>query len=137
MVVQVQVGLVPVVVSAVVAMVVGMLWYGPLFGKKWMALMGIKSVNMEAKKSEMPKSMAIGFVAALVTAYMIGVVVKLSQAASAADGAVIGGLTWLGFVATITLGSVLWEGKSVELYALNNAHHLVVFAITGAILATM
>ncbi|HLD39833.1 MAG TPA: DUF1761 family protein, partial [Candidatus Nanoarchaeia archaeon] len=29
-----------VLVAAIAAYVVGFLWYGPVFGKKWMALMG-------------------------------------------------------------------------------------------------
>ncbi len=31
-----QINLLAVVVCAIASMVLGMLWYGPLFGKKWM-----------------------------------------------------------------------------------------------------
>lgn len=34
-----------VVLAAVVSMIVGWLWYGPLFGKQWMALMGWKPLG--------------------------------------------------------------------------------------------
>ena len=53
-----------VVLAALAAMVIGFVWYGPLFGKQWMALMGFTPQSMdEAKKKGMAKSyilMALG-----------------------------------------------------------------------------
>ena len=40
---------------------------------------------------------------------------------------------WLGFIAPVTLGSVLWEMKSWKLWILNNAYYLVVLVVMGLI----
>ena len=101
------------VAAAVASMVVGFIWYGPLFGKMWMKLSGMKEMG---DKSQMPKTYAIMFVASLVTAYVLSVL---------GAGLMTTFWIWLGFQATLLLGSVLWEGKSWELYCLNASHQLV------------
>ncbi len=42
---------------------------------------------------------------------------------------------WLGFIAPVTLGSVLWEGKSWKLWFLNNGYYLLSLIVMGVILA--
>lgn len=41
-----------VIVSMIVAMVIGFLWYGPVFGKMWIHLMDFTSEHMEAAKTK-------------------------------------------------------------------------------------
>lgn len=132
----VEINYVAVVAAAVVSMILGFLWYGPLFGKTWMALMKIKPKDIQAaKKKGMEKTMALGFLTMLIMAYVLAHFVDYAAATTAAAGATVGALAWLGFVATVTAGSVLWEGKPTKLYALNNAYQLVSLAAMGAILA--
>ncbi len=102
-----------VVAAAIASLVVGFIWYGPLFGKAWMKLTGLKEMG---DKKEMPKTYAILFVASLVTAYVLSVL-----GASLATAFWV----WLGFQATLLLHSVLFEGKSWNLYFLNAGHQLV------------
>jgi hypothetical protein len=54
--------------------------------------------------------------------------------ATIGEGIKIGLLSWLGFVATTSLASVLWAGKSKELYLLENGHHIVTFVVLSALL---
>ena len=42
---------------------------------------------------------------------------------------------WLGFVMPVTLGIVLWEGKSWKLFGINAGYYLVSLPIMGVILA--
>ena len=136
--VEMTVNLVAVLASGIVSMVLGMLWYGPLFGKKWMQLSGIKEPSKEEQGKIMGKmlpSMAGGFVAALVMAYVLSMFVKFVGAATPLDGALVGFWAWLGFIATVTMSSVLWEGKPWRLWILNIGYYLVTLVATGAILA--
>ncbi len=126
-----------VVVAAVASMVLGFLWFGPLFGKKWMELSGHKMGDMESKKGSMGTSYLAMFVGYLVSAYVLANIVKFSGAASLVEGAITGFMVWLGFVATVTLGMVLWDGKPVQLYLLTNAYQVINFALMGAILFAM
>ncbi len=127
-----------ILVTAIVAMALGALWYSPaVFGKMWMNLCGFTEKHMEeAKKKGMGKSMVLAFLAQLVMAYVLAHFVQYAGAA----GSIVGGLQagfwiWLGFIATTLLNSVLWEGKPVKLYLLNIAHYLLVLLVSGVILA--
>jgi len=101
------------IAAGVASMIVGYIWYGPLFGKAWMKLSSKKEMT---DKSEMPKIYAILFAASLVTAYVLSVLGGGMQTAF---------WVWLGFQATLLLHSVLFEGKSWNLYFLNAGHQLV------------
>jgi|SRR3989344_189541 len=136
----VSVNLFAVVVSAVISMGLGMLWYGPLFGQQWMKLSGIKEPSAEERKKMMGKmapSMAAGFAASLVAAYVLAAIIKFSSSVGPIEGAITGFFVWLGFIATVSLNMVLWEGKPMKLYFLNNAYSLVNFALIGAVIAAM
>lgn len=41
---------------------------------------------------------------------------------------------WLGFIAPVTLGVVLWEGKPWKLWVLHNAYYLLALLVMGVIL---
>ncbi len=60
-----------------------------------------------------------------------------SQATTAMEGMMVGFWAWLGFVATIMLGKVIWEMTPVKLYGINVAYYLVSLLLMGAILAVM
>ena len=42
-----------VLVCAVLAMALGFLWYGPLFGKKWMNIVGVGPADLAARQKMM------------------------------------------------------------------------------------
>lgn len=132
----VDVNLVAVLVAAVASMIIGMLWYSPLlFGNIWMKLSGMSKSDMAKKKKKgMGGTMAVAFIAQLVTGYVLAIFVAFTGSTTASTGAITGFWLWLGFVGTVTLGSVLWESKPVKLYVLNNAHNLLSLAVMGAII---
>ena len=136
MVLMLEVNYLAVLVSAIISMIIGFLWYGPLFGKQWMALMGFKVKDMEkAKEKGMMTSYLAAFIGALLMAFVLAHVIVAFEATTILEGIQGGFWVWLGFIVTTMLGSVLWEGKSIKLFWLNSIHSLVVLAITGAILA--
>jgi hypothetical protein len=47
--------------GAVLSMVIGAIWYGPLFGKKWMEITGVNPADLEARK-KMQKSAGLLYV---------------------------------------------------------------------------
>lgn len=124
--------------AAVASFAVGMLWYGPLFGKKWMAMMGITEKSMKSMKDSCiltpAQSMSIGFVSTLVMAYVLKHVLVYAGAATLAEGLQGAFWVWLGFLTTKALGGVLWENKSWNLYFLNTAHDLVSIAAMATVL---
>jgi len=130
---------VAVVVAALASMVIGMCWYSEKgFGKQWMKLVGINKKELEAaKKKGMAGTMAVAFLAQLVTAIVLAIIVSVFAPGSALEGARVGFFVWIGFVGTKSLSSVLWENKPKELWILNNGHDLLALLVMGAILAAM
>jgi hypothetical protein len=46
-----------------------------------------------------------------------------------------GFFNWIGFIAPVTLGTVLWGGKSWKLWLIDNGFYLIDLLIMGMILA--
>lgn len=120
-------------VCAVTSMVLGTLWYGPIFGKLWIKLSGMTEKHIEEAKK---KGMALSYLLALVGSLVMAYVMAKFPTYNVKDGLELGFWLWLGFIATVSLGNVLWEGKSWKLYILNNAYNLLQLLIFGSILAT-
>lgn len=130
-----DVNLVAVATAAVVSMLVGFLWYSPmLFGKQWMKLMGKSEEDMEKAKGDMGRVYFISFVANLVMACVLGVLINFVGASKAMQGMQVGFWVWLGFVATTMLTGVLYEGKKIELYLINTGYQLVSILSMAAVL---
>ncbi|HKZ49471.1 MAG TPA: DUF1761 domain-containing protein [Candidatus Nanoarchaeia archaeon] len=129
-----DVNYIAVIVAAVVSFLFGFLWYGPMFGKQWMKMMGFTDKSMKSMKTSMGKSMAFGFVGLLITSFVLSLFVDFLQATTIMDALVVGFLIWLGFFVTTMAGSVLWEGKSWKLYGFNITYHLINLSIITIIL---
>lgn len=121
-----------VLVSAVVFMVVGALWYGPLFQKSWMRLSGMTEES--ARQGATQAYITMFFVAA-VTSIVLAVFVKTLNATTFVDGMIVGFFLWLGFQATVMLNSVIFEKKPFALYCLNAGYNLIVIVIAGGLIA--
>lgn len=102
-------------VSAFSSMVLGSIWYGPLFGKPWMKMMGKTMESMKGITGiEMAKLYGIQFVGSIVMALVLSQLSNITPF-----------LIWAGFVAPVTLTTVLWEGKPWKLWFLNNGYFLI------------
>jgi len=120
-----------VIISAVAGMIIGALWYGPLFGKVWVRLSNINPDTMD--KSKMGLRYLGAFIGTLVMAYVLANVIEGFAVEELGDALEAGCTMWFGFIAPVTLGSVLWGGKSFKLWMLDNAHYLVVLLVMAGI----
>lgn len=122
-------------VAAVVSMVTGYLWYGPLFGKAWMKETGVSKKDME---KGMGMKYGIMFVGAIIMAYVYdnALIFAISYVGF---GGVPGALTgafynWLGFIMPVTLGMKLMEDRSWKLWIIQNGYYLVTLMLMGIVL---
>lgn len=129
-----SVSIMAIIGSGIVSMIIGYVWYGPLFGKMWAQLQGWSSSDMQMKQSQgMAKSYAMMFIGSLVLATVLGMFARTVGAITLTDGVMVGFWAWVGFALPLLLSSVLWEGKSWKLYALNAGYNVVQFVLLGAI----
>jgi len=118
-------------VAAVAAMLVGWLWYGPLFGTKWLALAGKPKPNPAVVYP-------VALVATLVTGFVIAYVTAVTSEALG-NGFLVPALftaffLWLGFSAARSLIVTLFEQRPVTLFLINTGHDLVVALVMATII---
>lgn len=65
----------PVLLGAVASMIIGMLWYGPLFLKPWAKAVGIKMPDKPESMKNMQKELISAFASSLVLALGVGMLV--------------------------------------------------------------
>lgn len=128
-----------VIVSAILAIGLGYLWYGPLFGRQWVAMMGWSHDDIEQKlRRGVGPQYLLQAVSALVMAFALAHSIIFAGSFLHQSG-LFAGLeaamwSWLGFVVPVSLGSVLWDGKPWKLWMLNVGYYLVMLLMMGAIL---
>lgn len=122
-----------VLVAAVVSFLVGSLWYSPLlFGDVWMKLAGIKKTKK--KVPYMWLRFLFYFVGILVMSFVLAQMLLFMAAGTVLEGLLTAFWLWLGFIAPITLGGILWERKPIMLFVLNNAYNLISLGILSTII---
>lgn len=121
-----------VVVAAVVYWLLGAVWYGALFNRAWMALEHMSPEQAASMNPVLPY--VITFVLNLVVAFVLAQICAWRNANTAARGAALGILIWIGFIGPITYTTHMYEMRPVQLFAINQFYSLVGLALMGAIL---
>jgi hypothetical protein len=126
-----QVNLLAVVLAALSGFLVGGLWYGPLFGKAWMAENGFTMEDLE-KGFNPVKTYGASFLFALIAAYTFAMFLgpETFWKRGAAYG-FVAGLCWVGMA--LATGYV-FERRSTKLWVINAGYHTVQFTLIGAII---
>lgn len=122
-----------VVGATVAAMVIGFLWYGPVFGKIWLAAMGMTQEQVKEQGSSM--AIPISIVTAFVTALVLAVVMSAVGADSIGDGVAWGLLASIGFIATSQMNNAAYEGRNGTVVGLYIAYQVVTLGVMGAIIS--
>jgi hypothetical protein len=125
-----------VLVATIVHFLIGGLWYGVLFGNKFVELIGWSPEKLKQMENHNPtKEMIIAFISSLVLCYILALFVRYTNAKSAVEGLQTAFWLWLGFVATTQLATVIFEERNAGLYLLNVGYQFVGCAAAGIILA--
>lgn len=132
-----------VVVAVVASFFFGWLWHGPLFGRKWAALMKLPP-DVKPDRKVMVRGMALMVIGTFLTAYtlvFISDVWRPSVWGGGPDspgyvyGFLAGLWVWIGFYLPMLLGAVAWERRSWPLFGLNAAYHFLNLQLIAMIVA--
>jgi hypothetical protein len=128
-----DVNFVPIIISAIVFMIVGTLWYGPFWGKKWMTLVNLtqasKDIPTTDPRRSMPFVMLLTFISALITSFVLAVLLKSLLITTIGPALTLAFFVWLGFVAMTFSHRVLFERSSPLLYVINASQYLAAFVL--------
>ena len=125
-----------VIVSLVAYTVLGMLWYGPLLGKKWMKLSGMDTVDMDCPEAK--KSQAIGYISSLISSFIalltLAVALKAMSVTGAVNGLLGGAGLAFGLIAMTLVGEAAWHDHPWGLVAINAGYRVLGLAVGGLII---
>jgi hypothetical protein len=111
--------------------VIGGIWYSPpLFVKPWLKMSG---VSEETFNSGLPKALIGDVVSSLLMAFVLACILG-SIGKSLVEGLMVSAAIWLGFIASVILGSVTYEHKPIGYFLINAGYRLVSILAMGAIL---
>jgi hypothetical protein len=121
----------------VVAMILGAIWYGPLFGKKWVEIIGATEADLEARKEMQKKAgplYAIQFVLVLFQVLVLARFIGEGGASGIENALWI----WAGFVMPTIAAASMWNNDSREVsiarFLIQAGYQLILFIIFGFIL---
>ncbi|HKJ44962.1 MAG TPA: DUF1761 domain-containing protein [Balneolales bacterium] len=120
-----------VLVAAISTFVIGWLWYGPLFGKTWMSLVGLTEEKIQ--QSNMFKTFGIAFIFELVMAYNLAMFLN-DPSIDWKMGALYGFLTGFGWIFLAIGVHSLFEKRSWKYIFINGGYWAVSFTVMGLIL---
>ena len=120
-----------VLVAAVINMVIGFLWYGPLFSNLFLRLIGKREEEIEGS----PVVYLLGFVMGLVTTYVLAVIIVSAGVTTWWGGAVTGAVVWIAIGALTSANTILYEDRPVGLWLLSSSYQIVVLTIAGVLFA--
>lgn len=116
--------------GAVFLFAMGMVWYGPLFGKTWMKIMGAENMSKDdiakAQKEMMPMyaiQVALGLVTSFVLYYFVHLV----------GGMHVAFWIWLGFAMPMAAGA-MWDtqkGMKMTKFLIIAGYQLVTLLVLG------
>ncbi len=119
-------------VSALAYWILGAVWYAVLFAKPWMALEHVTEEQAKSMNPVLPY--IITFVLNLLIAFVLAQICNWRSANTAARGAALGILLWIGFLGPVTYTTYMYEMRPMQLFAINEFYPLVGLCLMGAIL---
>lgn len=124
--------IIAIVLAAVVQIAFGAFWYSPLlFGSLWMQETGHKMEDCKTKKPPFVQASVVTFI----TSFALGYLAIWTHIISFFDGAKLGFLCWLGFVATTHYSGVIWAKKPFKVYLIDVGCLLVSLILADIIVA--
>ena len=119
-------------VAALAYWLLGAVWYGVVFGGRWMVL---ENMSMEQAKSMNPVlPYVVSFILNILIAYSLAQICIWRNADTIGRGASVGVLLWIGFIGPITYTTYMYEMRPKELFAINQFYPLAGMVLMGAII---
>ena len=124
---------------AVLSMVIGAIWYGPMFGRKWMEIVGANPDDQERRKQMQKEAMPlyiIQFILTLVQVYVLNGLLIWTNAA----GKEVPVALWIcfGLIMPVVAGSAMWNNDPKKVvwarFLIQMGYQFILFLVFGYVL---
>ena len=120
-----------VALGAVFSMVLGTLWYGPLFGKLWLSIIGKKAEELDSN----PGMYVVSFIAALIGSLVLAVLINSLGISTWYWGLIAGAVVWVGIGFTGLVTTSIFNETKFAAVLLFGGYQLVVYLAEGLVFA--
>ena len=110
----IEINYLAVLVCAVLSMVVGAVWYGPLFGRKWAQIIGADYDNVEARKAMQKEVVPLYVIQFLLTLFQVWVLAHYIEGWKEVSGLVNALWIWAAFIIPTVAGGAMWNNTSTK-----------------------
>jgi Protein of unknown function (DUF1761) len=119
-----------ILVAALIPIALGALWYSnALFARPWMRAVD----RTQDELSGAGLGYLLSAIGALLMSYALARIVRWAEVDDLWNGALVGLLVWVGFVATVLAVTTYFGGRPRTLWVINAGYQLVAFVLVGAV----
>ena len=115
-----------------ICFVVGILWYGPLFGRQWMKAANITQEDISSGSQIAPVLSSL--VASLIWTYVLTVAINLAAVQTIWGALLVAALGWVGFHAVQVWNHISYDGRPRSLFFITTLYDLVVLLLTAIVI---
>lgn len=130
-----------ILICAVLSLVIGFVWFGPLFGKLWLRVIKADELTLKARAEMQKKAKPLYILQFLMTVVQVAVLATLIKGLSGIHAVNYTLLIWLGFIVPVLGGTALWNNDSKEIartrFLIQTGYQLVLFVVFGLILGLL
>jgi hypothetical protein len=124
-----------VLLAAIAFYFVGFVFYGLVFQQLWTAEVGLTEAELAGANQGV--SMGLGFVNALVTTFVLALVLQRMPGSGLMAKLGVAVLLWLGFAATTLAYAPIYTLSSPVVFHIDLAHLLVAYCVATVVLVAM
>lgn len=134
----IEINYLAVFICGVFSMALGFVWYGPLFGNKWLEVVGADKLDIAARKEMQKKAGPLYFIQFLLALFQVSVLAYYIESSTGISGIENALLIWAAFVMPIVAGSAMWNNDSRKIawarFLIQAGYQLILFITFGYIL---
>jgi hypothetical protein len=124
-----------VLVAGLIATVYGYFWYAPIFfGRVWSAMNRFSKREKESIRKHIGGDYFYGLIIMCMLAMFVDLFFGIFGVTEMKDGLFFVFWLWLGLIAPIEFGEVIWERKPFDLFLINGANRLISLFIIAIVL---
>lgn len=127
-----------ILVGGVFAMVLGSVWYGPLFGKKWMEIVGATALDEAQRREMQKKAMPLYGVQFVLTLFQVLVLAHLINDTTTVTGFERSLWIWGAFIMPTIAAGAMWNNDSAKIswarFLIQSGYQLILFIVFGLLI---
>lgn len=127
-----------VLVCGILSMILGSVWYGPMFGKKWIEIIGATDEDLERRKEMQKNARPLYFVSFVLSIFQAAVLAYYINALGTLSGVVNALLIWAAFVMPTVAAGSMWNNDSARIswmrFLIQASYYLVLFIVFALVL---